>query len=184
MKIYTRKGDQGTTSLIGGERVPKDHPCVRAYGAVDELMAHTAYLRDNVPQEGFGRERDSLLRILNDLMAVSAVLACGEGSTDAVKPVTEGQVEFLEGEIDRIYSRLPAIDKFTLPGGHPLVSLSHIARTVCRRAERESIPVRPDSQPHGMARRYLNRLSDYFYALGRKFSSDFNIKELLWTPDK
>lgn len=184
MKIYTKTGDGGTTSLIGGKRVGKNHPRVEAYGSVDELMAHTGYLRDNLPEEQQGALREELLKILNDLMTVSSILAC-EGDTLKKLPViTDDDIRFLEERIDAMQESLPKVDKFTLPGGHPLVSLTHIARTVCRRAERNATAIDCDLPQHETAKQYLNRLSDYLYSLSRKLAADCHAEELLWTPAK
>lgn len=184
MRIYTKTGDGGTTSLIGGKRVSKGHPRVEAYGSVDELMAHLSYLRDNMTEKITIPYRDDLLHILNDLMVVSAIFACEDEKTGSMPTIREENIHFLEERIDELQSALPRIDKFTLPGGHPLVSLSHIARTVCRRAERDATKIESDTETYLSAVKYLNRLSDYLYTLGRKISHDFNIEEILWIPNK
>jgi ATP:cob(I)alamin adenosyltransferase len=182
MKIYTKTGDGGTTSLIGGKRVGKNHPRVEAYGSVDELMAHLGYLRDSLDAEKYASTREDLLRIMNSLMTISSILAC-EGDTLKKLPlITEEEIHFLETRIDEIQESLPKLNKFTLPGGHPMVSLSHIARTVCRRAERNAAAIDCDQEQHEIAKQYLNRLSDYLYALGRKFAADYKAEELLWIP--
>ena len=181
MGIYTKTGDGGTTSLIGGRRVSKGHPRVEAYGSVDELMANVAYLRDNMQDMRFESRRGELLAVLKCLMTVSAVFA-DEDETPKVKPLSEGDIVFLEEKIDEMDAALPAVFRFTLPGGHPLVSLSHIARTVCRRAERSAARVECGTASHVSAMRYLNRLSDYLYLLGRKVALDLGVKETLWEP--
>ena len=151
MKIYTKTGDGGTTSLIGGKRVGKNHPRVEAYGSVDELMAHLAYLRDNLKEEKSADIRRDLLRIQNDLMVLSAILACEDEKTGSMPVLTDENIRFLEQRIDAMQDDLPKIDKFTLPGGHPMVSLSHIARTVCRRAERNAISIESDTKTYHTA---------------------------------
>lgn len=167
MKIYTKRGDDGTTSLIGGERVPKDDPRVEAYGTVDELSAFTALLRDSLPVD-FADLRGELLRVLNTLMAVEASLAGG-------RPIADGETQWLEERIDAF--ALAPLKNFTLPGGHPTVSQAHICRTVCRRAERRAITAQcPDTA----AQAYLNRLSDYFYSLGRALADRLGVEELVW----
>ena len=184
MKIYTKTGDGGTTSLIGGKRVGKNHPRVEAYGSVDELMAHIGYLRDSLDAGKQAATRENLLKILNSLMVVSSILAC-EGETIKKLPqITDNDIRFLETRIDEIQESLPKVDKFTLPGGHPMVSLSHIARTVCRRAERNAAAIDNELEQHEKAKQYLNRLSDYLYALSRKFVVDYRAEELLWIPEK
>ena len=184
MKIYTKTGDGGTTSLIGGKRVGKDHPRVEAYGSVDELMAHLGYLRDNLSEETDGALRQELLRILNDLMVLSATLACEDEQAGTLPALTGEDVRFLEQRVDAMQQALPKLDKFTLPGGHPLVSLAHIARTVCRRAERNTVAVGSGTEGGKTAVRYLNRLSDYLYTLGRRIAQEYHAEELLWVPGK
>ena len=185
MKVYTKTGDKGTTSLVGGQRVPKNHPRIEAYGTVDELSAQTAYLRDNLPDtSGFAHHKETLLSILDHLMRLSSHLAT-EGDACKYLPVfgTE-QVAFLEREIDAIQASLRPIDKFTLPGGHPAVSLSHICRTVCRRSERRILSMSTEYPVEEHIISYINRLSDYFYVLGRKLSDEFGAKESYWIYDK
>lgn len=186
MKVYTGKGDDGTTSLVGGNRVVKDHPRIEAYGTVDELMAWTAYLRDSMygGEVEFDVYREDLLNILDHLMRITAVLATEEGESKYVPEFSAGYADFLEKRIDDIEPALPKIDKFTLPGGHPLVSLTHIARTVSRRAERNICTMEKECPVPDAVRRYINRLSDYFYILGRKLSDELNVEELLWDYEK
>ncbi|MDE6446378.1 MAG: cob(I)yrinic acid a,c-diamide adenosyltransferase [Alistipes sp.] len=183
MKVYTKTGDQGMTSLIGGERVFKTDSRVEAYGTVDELTAFTALLADRLRTDArLEKETDDLNRILSRSMTVEALLAVGENGSDKVAPLPGECVEWLEQRIDAMQAALPAIDKFTLPGGHEAVSLCHICRTVCRRAERAAL--RAD-QEHGIdasALVWLNRLSDYFYLLGRTLAMHFGAEEILWIP--
>lgn len=185
MKIYTRTGDKGTTSLVGGTRVAKTHPRLEAYGTVDELMAQIAYLRDNMTQYAqLTVYHDQLLQILDHLMRLSSYLATEEEATKYLPEFNNSHVALLEKWIDEIQETLPKITKFTLPGGDPLVSLCHIARTVCRRSERRCIAL---SEQHPVSEdiiKYLNRLSDYLYVLARKISQEFHIKEILWVYEK
>lgn len=171
------------TSLIGGERVFKTDSRVEAYGTVDELTAFTALLADRLRTDArLEKETDDLNRILSRSMTVEALLAVGENGGDKVAPLPGECVEWLEQRIDAMQAALPAIDKFTLPGGHEAVSLCHICRTVCRRAERAAL--RAD-QEHGIdasALVWLNRLSDYFYLLGRTLAVHFGAEEILWIP--
>lgn len=182
MKVYTKTGDQGTTLLIGGRRVPKNHPRIEAYGTVDELMAHVAYLRDNMDTEvvDLANYRSDLLRILDDLMRLSAYLAADDASTKQLPEFGAPQVKFLEKRIDDMQASLTPITKFTLPGGHPLVSLANIARTVCRRCERRIIDMSEEYEVNQYITEYINRLSDFFYVQGRKLADEFNVKEILW----
>ena len=183
MKVYTKTGDRGMTSLIGGERVFKTDSRVEAYGTVDELAAFVALLSDRLRGDaGLAEPNEDLKRILSRLMTVEALLAVGETGNTQVPPLAPDAVEALEHRIDAMQEALPPIDKFTLPGGHPAVSLCHICRTVCRRAERAAL--RAD-QEHGVdatALVWLNRLSDYFYLLGRTLAVHFGAEEILWIP--
>ncbi|MCD8072405.1 MAG: cob(I)yrinic acid a,c-diamide adenosyltransferase, partial [Alistipes sp.] len=184
MKIYTKKGDQGTTSLAFGQRVGKDDPRVEAYGTVDELSAFIAYFRDNMdPVKTFLDEyRDDLKEILNTLMTVQALLASGGSPQSKIEDISEDEIAYLEKRIDYISEQLTPLTRFTIPGGHPLVSLAHICRTVCRRAERQSVRAAGRFEVSANALAYLNRLSDYLYQLGRKLSDEFTMKEDLWEP--
>lgn len=173
MKIYTGTGDDGTTSLMGGKRVPKDHPRVEAYGSVDELIAWIGLLRDHAGNTSCQKE---LINIQEQLMSCAGALACeddksGRGGMHFV----ETGISFLEDRIDRMDEKLPPLNGFILPGGHKIVSYCHIARCVCRRAERavthlNSIEKIPLSVP-----KFLNRLSDYLFVLSRYVSLDLDI---------
>ena len=183
MKVYTRTGDRGTTSLIGGERVFKTDERVEAYGSVDELSAFVALLADRLrPDASATVYVDELNRVLSRLMTVEALLAKGESGAEQIEPMDPQGVQWMEECIDAMQARLPQIDKFTLPGGHDAVSLCHVCRTVCRRAERAAL--RAD-QKYGVdvtALVYLNRLSDYFYVLGRSLTAHYGVEEVLWIP--
>lgn len=183
MKIYTKTGDQGMTSLVGGERVFKTDLRVEAYGTVDELMAFTALLSDRMR----GDERMSdCTRMLDDinsrLMTVSALLAVGEGGEDKVPPLKEESVSALEERIDAMTAELEPISKFTIPGGNAIVSQCHVCRTVCRRAERAALRASSAHPVDPTALRYLNRLSDLFYTLGRTLNHRLHVEEILWIP--
>lgn len=189
MKIYTKGGDKGRTSLIGGERVGKDDLRVEAYGTVDELSAFVALLRDKMSEQDsddrhLGDLRDDLERVLGTLMFVQASLA---GSS----PLEENTERHLEVRIDELNDKLPPIERFTLPGGHPLVSLAHVCRTVCRRAERCAVRAYNDlpaeqgamgavADPASL--RYLNRLSDYLYMVARTLTRRLKVQEVFWEP--
>lgn len=183
MKVYTKTGDRGTTSLIGGERVFKTDSRVEAYGSVDELASFVALLADRLRGDAELAERcDELNRILSRLMTVEALLAVGEDGCDKVQPLDPACTEWLENRIDAMQAALPAIDKFTLPGGHPAVSLCHVCRTVCRRAERAALRADQEFGVDASALVWLNRLSDYFYLLGRTLTVRFRVEEVLWIP--
>lgn len=179
MKIYTKTGDQGSTSLAGGERVAKDDARVEAYGTVDELTATVAYLRDCMDQNNplLADHRENLKAILNTLMEVQGVLS-------GVKTLTikDQSIKFLEERIDFMDAALEPITRFTIPGGHPLVSLTHICRAVCRRAERASVKASREFETDQNAIKYLNRLSDFLYLTGRKLASDLRATEEYWNP--
>lgn len=184
MKIYTKTGDRGTTSLIGGQRTSKDDLRVEAYGTVDELSAHIALLRDGMRSRTFelGEYCDDLHNVLNKLMTVGALLALDSSSEKMIEDISTKTIKKLEDRIDTISSQLTNVNKFTIPGGDILISQSHVCRTVCRRAERRSVSAAREYQISTNAITYLNRLSDYLYILGRKLSDVLNIKEELWTP--
>lgn len=183
MKIYTKTGDKGTTSLADGSRVHKDDPRVEAYGTVDELTATAAYMRDLMGGESADLTiyKEDLYTVLNKLMNLGSIIAAGEPSERTPK-LLESDVEFLERRIDEISATLKPLRRFTLPGGHPLVSWAHICRTVCRRAERATVAVEQAHFPDANCAIYLNRLSDYFYQLGRKLCEELGAEELYWEP--
>ena len=183
MKIYTKGGDKGQTSLIGGERVSKTDLRVEAYGTVDELMAFTALLADKfMGNERFCTIENQLRRIESQLMTVSALLAVGKGGEDKVAGLKAEATEELESWIDQMQEQLPAITKFTIPGGDVRISLCHVCRTICRRAERAALRAAEVSEVNSGATVYLNRLSDYFYLLGRSVTALTNSEEILWIP--
>lgn len=183
MKVYTKTGDKGLTSLIGGERVSKTDLRVEAYGTVDELSAFTALLGDRMRGEEQLCDLVPRLEEINcRLMSVAALLAVGRGGEGKLSPLSEEAVTALEEQIDEMQSRVPAITKFTIPGGHVLLSLCHVCRTVCRRAERSALRASVGHEIDPTALRYLNRLSDWFYLLGRLVTERLKIEETLWRP--
>lgn len=138
-KVYTKTGDKGTTSLVGGERVSKIDERVEAYGTVDELGSFTAYLSDHLrSDEELAEYLGDLDRVASQLMSVAALLAVGHGGEGKLPDISPEAIGYLEERIDAMQSRVRPITKFTIPGGHPTVSLCHVCRTVCRRAERAS----------------------------------------------
>lgn len=183
MKVYTRTGDKGTTSLIGGERVFKTDERVEAYGSVDELSAFMALLADRLrPDASAAAYVDALNNVLSRLMTVEALLAKGETGAEKVAPMDSRHVVWLEERIDAMQTTLPPIDKFTIPGGYEAVSLCHVCRTVCRRAERAALRADQKYGVDAVALAYLNRLSDYFYVLGRSLTAHYGAEEMLWIP--
>ncbi len=183
MKVYTKTGDRGMTSLIGGERVAKTDLRVEAYGSVDELGAFTALLTDRLRTDDAPAEWiDDLVRIASRLMSVAALLAVGQGGEGKLAPLAPAESEWLEGRIDAMQAALEPITKFTIPGGHPALSLCHVCRTVCRRAERAALRADAEYGVEPGVLVWLNRLSDYFYLLGRTVTARFGVEEQLWIP--
>jgi cob(I)alamin adenosyltransferase len=181
MKIYTKAGDRGTSSLLGGNMVPKDHPRLEAYGTLDELNAWIGLVRDQLSDEGM---RETLLKIQDRIMVGSAILASEKKSTPVALPeLREDDIRQLEKEIDRMEELLKPLQSFILPGGHTTVSYCHLARTTCRRAERYSVKFIKNSEQTRILVKYLNRLSDYLFVLARKIALDLKIEEIIWQPD-
>lgn len=189
MKVYTKTGDNGTTSLIGGRRVSKADNRIEAYGTVDELSANIAFLRDNIISSNaidgsvISQELSELFEVLHRLMVVSALLASDGSMYDKLPKISDENILMLENGIDRMSNELMPITRFTIPGGDPLVSLCHISRTVCRRAERAIIRAKQDDEVDKNVMEFINRLSDYLYVLGRLLSSHLEIKEQYWEGD-
>jgi cob(I)alamin adenosyltransferase len=183
MKIYTKCGDSGSTSLIGGERVSKCDLRVEAYGSVDELMAFTAMLGDMLRGEvKLAKYVESIDNINSTLMSVASLLAVGEGGAEKVAPLDTEKIALLEAEIDAMQALVQPITKFTIPGGCRVVSQCHICRTVCRRAERAVLRATAEYKSDCGVQAYLNRLSDWFYLLGRLLTEYFEVCERLWIP--
>lgn len=171
------------TSLIGGERVMKCDLRVEAYGTVDELTAFTALLADKLAgNEHLEHHVEQLRHIESHLMTVAALLAVGKGGEDKVAKLNSATTHYLEEAIDQMQERLPAITKFTIPGGDERFSLCHVCRTICRRAERAALRAQKQSEVESSVLEYLNRLSDYFYLLGRSVSEITHTEEILWIP--
>ena len=181
MKIYTRAGDSGTSTLLGGNIVPKDHPRLEAYGTLDELNSWIGLIRDQLSDEA---TRETLLKIQDRIMVGSTILASEKKDSSVTIPeLFENDISFLELEIDRMDKLLKPLRSFILPGGHTTVSYCHLARTTCRRAERYSIKFIKYSEQTGILVKYLNRLSDYLFILARKIAMDLKIEEIIWQPD-
>ena len=189
MKIYTKTGDQGTTALFGGTRVPKDHIRIDSYGTVDELNSHIGLIRDQAIDAHY---KPILIEIQDRLFTVGAILATppekevkknGELRLQNLG-IVESDIELLENEIDTMESSLPPMTHFVLPGGHTTVSYCHIARCVCRRAERLAVHLSHNEPVAEITIKYLNRLSDYLFVLARKLTFDLNAEEVKWIPRK
>jgi cob(I)alamin adenosyltransferase len=180
-KIYTKTGDTGETSLFGGARVPKNHLRVEAYGTVDELNSYIGLLHDLSPTP----QDSTILRDIQDrLFTIGSVLASDPSKNMSVPDLKIGDIELLEQEIDAMEATLPSLKNFILPGGHTTVSFCNIARTVCRRAERLVVALDANEKIDPLSIRYLNRLSDYLFVLGRKFGQELGAEELIWRPRK
>jgi len=178
MKIYTKTGDKGLTSLIGGTRVPKHHIRIEAYGTVDELNSYIGLLRD---QKIDKHTQNILFEIQDRLFTIGAALASDpEKSKMKIPDLKLEDIVLLEKEIDQMSATLPEMRSFILPGGHTTVSFSHIARCVCRRAERISIQLSETSFVAPLVIQYLNRLSDYLFMLSRKLANDLQATEIAW----
>lgn len=182
MKIYTKTGDSGTTALFGGGRVSKSHYRVEAYGTLDELNAYIGMVRD---QEVNQKRKAILIDIQNNLFSIGADMATASDAGKAKIPkLTEEDITQLENEIDQLEEPLPAMRHFVLPGGHTATSFCHIARCVCRRAERLSVALDQKEPVDPLAIKYLNRLSDYLFVLSRKISQEVGAEEIPWKPAK
>lgn len=180
MKIYTKTGDKGMTSLVGGSRVSKSAKRIEAYGTVDELNSWIGLLRD---QPVNSNRLDTLKEIQDRLFTIGANLASEENQTRRVLPdILESDITFLETEMDKIDALTEPLLAFVLPGGHPSISYAHLARTVCRRAERISVSLAEDEHVEPIVIRYLNRLSDYLFMLCRIIAKELEIEEIKWKP--
>ena len=184
MKIYTKTGDKGYTSLIGGSRVPKHHLRIESYGTVDELNAYIGLIRDQNLTEP---QKQILAEIQNCLFIIGSSLASEIDNPDDQKrkamklpDLRLEDIELLETEMDSMNEDLPQLKNFILPGGSNSISICHLARCVCRRAERNVVHLAEDNHVNELIVVYLNRLSDYLFVLARKLSSDQNIPEILW----
>jgi cob(I)alamin adenosyltransferase len=189
MKVYTKTGDAGTTALFGGDRVTKDHIRIESYGTVDELNSYIGLIRD---QQIDAHYKNMLIEIQDRLFTIGAILATPpeketlkNGQPRLQKlGIEESDIELLENEIDTMESHLPPMTHFVLPGGHTTVSYCHIARCVCRRAERLSVHLSHQEPVADIALKYLNRLSDYLFVLARKLAFDLKADEVKWIPRK
>jgi cob(I)alamin adenosyltransferase len=179
-KIYTKTGDKGQTSLIGGTRLPKHHLRIEAYGTVDELNSHIGLLRDVIEEKSIV---ELLLNIQDRLFTIGSHLAA-----DPIKnkmqlpPIFEDDIVALENAIDKINELVPEMKAFVLPGGHIYISYCHIARCVCRRAERAVLRLAENEKVDNVHPKYLNRLSDYLFMLSRWLTLQLKANEIPWKP--
>ncbi len=178
-KIYTKKGDKGETSLIGGMRVPKYHQQIETYGTIDELSSFVGLIRDQDIDEGI---KATLIEIQNRLFTAATQLAVAPDYIPQrqLPAIKEEDIEFLENQIDKMNDSLPPITGFILQGGHQTVSFCNIARAVCRRAERVTISLSKNQPVNDLIIKYLNRLSDYLFVLSRKLTKDLKAVETPW----
>ncbi|WP_298515978.1 cob(I)yrinic acid a,c-diamide adenosyltransferase [uncultured Kordia sp.] len=189
MKIYTKTGDKGTTALFGGTRVPKHHIRIDSYGTVDELNSYIGLIRD---QDINPHYQNVLMEIQDLLFTVGAVLATDPEKATLkngkdrlnIPRISEANIAVLEREMDTMNDALPPMTHFVLPGGHQTVSFCHIARCVCRRAERLASALYEIEPFDEHTLKYLNRLSDYLFVLARKLSNDLQANEIKWIPKK
>lgn len=190
-RVYTKKGDAGQTSLVGGQKVRKDAPRIEAYGTVDELNAFVGVAREGVLEETARAHRPeldalaaSLLRVQHELFNLGSILATLPADVHPRQPrVTDTDVVALERDIDHCQERLAPLRSFVLPGGSRLVADFHVARTVCRRVERLVIAFGDHDEVDPVAIRYLNRLSDALFVWGRYAAAVTGVVETLWAPN-
>ncbi len=178
MKIYTRSGDKGRTSLIGGRRVSKTHYRLEAYGTIDELNAHLGLLAAQLPASS--AQLSTLLRIQRTLFVLGAQLATPSDAPTSPAAVTPAMVQGLEAAIDDIYRQLPPLRAFVLPGGCLPSAQCHVCRTVCRRAERRVLALAARVAIPAEVCSYLNRLSDYLFVLARLLNAEQGTEEIFW----
>ena len=178
-KVYTRTGDQGETSLVGGVRIKKSHIRLEAYGTVDELSAHLGMLVSMMKQDD---ERDFIIRIQNNLFNVCTHLATDQSQTPLYPSahLADGEIASIEQRIDSLMKQLPERQGFVLPGGVPAACQAHICRTVCRRAERRIAALAEEAQIAPEMQQYVNRLSDYLFVLAKIINFNEGKSEIVW----
>ena len=189
MKVYTKTGDSGTTALFGGTRVPKHHIRIDSYGTVDELNSFLGLIRDQDIQQEY---KDTIIKIQSDLFTIGAILATDPEKATLksgkerlnIEKISADDITSLEQEMDKMEASLSPMTHFVLPGGHQTVSFCHIARCVCRRAERLATALNELEPFESNALKYLNRLSDYLFVLARKLTHDLQADEIKWIPSK
>jgi len=180
MKIYTKTGDEGTTSLFGGKRVSKSELRIDTYGTIDELNSWIGVLRDLEVNQ---KRKEALIEIQDRLFTIGSILATEpENKKVKIPSLMEGDLSYLEKEIDDMETLLPPMRYFVLPGGHPSISWGHVARTVCRRAERLVIALHQLEKVDPFVIKYLNRLSDYLFVLCRMMTQELGVSETPWKP--
>ena len=185
-KLYTKTGDDGTTGLFSGKRVSKHHVRIKAYGTVDELNAWVGLIRnDKIADE----TNSFLIKIQYELMIIASQLADDTSAktpklSGKIVPIAFENVTEIEYEIDKINNELPELKNFIIPGGHVLISYTHLARCTCRRAERFITELKGEEEVSNVIIAYINRLSDYLFILARKLAEDFDVEEIKWIAKK
>ena len=182
MKLYTKGGDKGKTSLIGGTRVGKDSLQIETYGTVDELNSYIGVIRDHDTNKD---HHEFLIYIQDRLFTIGALLAQDQSNSDIKLPeLNESDIDELEAKIDELQASIPPMTHFILPGGHPAVSFCHVARCVCRRTERLVVALNNEIPKFDLEMKFLNRLSDYLFILSRSLSKSLDAEEVKWIPKK
>lgn len=181
MKIYTKGGDKGKTSLFDGTRIYKDNIRVEAYGNIDELNTHIGVLICSCADKDVN---DTLSKIQAKLFSLGSILAAGANPSYPLPQIVEEDVQFLENQIDNYEANLPKLTSFVLPGGNMQNAYAHVCRTICRRGERRVISLSQEEEVDAVIVQYLNRLSDYFFVLSRKLVHDRGDAEVIWQSEK
>ncbi|MBI1221444.1 MAG: cob(I)yrinic acid a,c-diamide adenosyltransferase [Bacteroidetes bacterium] len=179
MKIYTKTGDKGETSLIGGVRVVKYHPRIEAYGTIDELNSYLGYVQLSVAEE---KDQKLIREIQDRLFTIGSLLASAPGSKMILPDLKQTDIEALESRMDELDAQLPELKNFVLPGGSKDAAMAHVARCVCRRAERLIIEVSEKETVDALVIPYINRLSDYLFVVARKLVLEAEAEEIPWRP--
>jgi cob(I)alamin adenosyltransferase len=185
MKIYTKTGDLGFTSLLGGERVPKNHPRLMVVGTLDELNSYLGWVGDDLSTiESLKKYGDYLREIQNYLFNIGAILAAEDSQSISVNPPDQKDIEQLEKWLDKMDQSLPILKNFILPGGHSMVSKCQVSRAICRRAERDIFALSLNFKIPIEIISYINRLSDFLFVLARFIGHQLNVNEIKWKPEK
>ncbi|MFO7617863.1 MAG: cob(I)yrinic acid a,c-diamide adenosyltransferase [Bacteroidales bacterium] len=180
MRVYTKTGDSGDTSLASGSRVRKDHPRLEAYGTIDELNAFLGLVESALLDQS---EKGRVRAIQNRVFVISSTLAVDDPVfLENLPTILEEDILDLEQAMDRMLDQMPPLRNFIIPGGNAAVAYCHVARTVCRRAERLMVSLSADIQSDPLLIKYINRLSDYLFVLARKTAFDTGVGEVIWTP--
>lgn len=185
MKIYTKTGDKGQTSLFTGRRVSKHNLRIESYGTVDELNSYIGLIKDHSPKN---EDLSLLHRIQDRLFTIGSILATEPEKKDdkrfKIPQISDVDIKVLEESMDKMNEELPEMTHFVLPGGHPTVSFCHVGRTICRRAERRITALNDEAPVDAKVLKYINRLSDFLFVLSRFWGQKVNAQEVKWIPEK